>query len=377
CLVFKKVTKNSNSCGSQEGLGDLSSQISVGSTEEESEVPPREVKVREKYDKAIESFFLPVLAYYEQNHWRPLVYEVDILSKIDWGKANFQNIFDIALSKEETKDTESIATINDADKLEEKSTINTKNGQIDIDPVFFCRQIIDIVPNPWMAFGFAEKVICGFSKKHSKKSLKNNFVYIIEETKKILQSERDRLAQQVFYSQIDVGKIRLLVIGKDLGFRLPRNYSIETKSYKLTKENRDPIQQSLYDFVPEDELNEMEKSVAWFLDDQKELFFWYRNQVRKDYFVQGWKPQKVYPDFIFTKAEDDQINEIYVVETKGIQLQGNEDTKYKTDLFDLCNKKSFKQDPNGFVLKYNTTNISYRVIYGDQWKNKLNELFSY
>ncbi|WP_420632784.1 hypothetical protein [Candidatus Palauibacter sp.] len=36
------------------------------------------------------------------------------------------------------------------------------------------------------------------------------------------------------------------------------------------------------------------------LDQQPRLFFWYRNRVRKDYFVHGWKPRRIYADFIVT-----------------------------------------------------------------------------
>jgi len=61
---------------------------------------------------------------------------------------------------------------------------------------------------------------------------------------------------------------------------------------------------------------------------------------KRDYFVQGWKKQKVYPDFIFTKnvSDDAGYEKIFVVETKGTHLLGNTDTGYKNDLFNLCNK---------------------------------------
>ena len=61
---------------------------------------------------------------------------------------------------------------------------------------------------------------------------------------------------------------------------------------------------------------------------------------KRDYFVQGWKKQKVYPDFIFTKNVSDDVGyeKIFVVETKGTPLLGNTDTGYKNDLFNLCNK---------------------------------------
>jgi hypothetical protein len=33
--------------------------------------------------------------------------------------------------------------------------------------------------------------------------------------------------------------------------------------------------------------NEPEKAVAWYLDNQKKLLFWYRNRARYDHALQG------------------------------------------------------------------------------------------
>ena len=60
--------------------------------------------------------------------------------------------------------------------------------------------------------------------------------------------------------------------------------------------------------------------------------FWYRNRVRKDYYVQGWKPRRIYAGSIVTlrgddDGEDDDFHEVFVVETKGVHLKAPEDTR--------------------------------------------------
>ena len=124
---------------------------------------------------------------------------------------------------------------------------------------------------------------------------------------------------------------------------------------------------------------ELEKPVAYFLDDQKRLFFWYRNDAKKDYGIQAWKKDKIYPDFIFTvtdEKEKDKVRKVYIVETKGVMLAGNPDTKYKESVFQLCNRLAKKVAPNTLNLAMKDKEIEYEVIYGQEWQRRLRELFA-
>ena len=132
------------------------------------------------------------------------------------------------------------------------------------------------------------------------------------------------------------------------------------------------MQKSLFDYVPEDSLNKTEQAVAWYLEEQSNLFFWFRNLARQDYYLQGWQKQKVYPDFIFTK--DNKDKDVYVVETKGLHLK-NEDTNYKQELFSLCNKLSMKKDMTELEIDLKGFKINYQVLFEKEWKNKLNQVF--
>ena len=51
------------------------------------------------------------------------------------------------------------------------------------------------------------------------------------------------------------------------------------------------------------------------------------------YGLQGWKRNKIYPDFIFAKMEGKETAKIVVLETKGLHLK-NEDSAYKKALLD-------------------------------------------
>lgn len=92
----------------------------------------------------------------------------------------------------------------------------------------------------------------------------NNFVFIIEEIRKHLSHEKDRLAKKVFQELLVADKLRFLVIGEDIGFKFPKKITVKTKSPRLRRSDHDPLQRSLFEFVPEEQFNETEKAVAWY-----------------------------------------------------------------------------------------------------------------
>jgi len=163
----------------------------------------------------------------------------------------------------------------------------------------------------------------------------------------------------------------IILLRKAMPDKFPKKISVKSSSVTLSKSDGQPLQMSLFDFVPLEDFNEIEKSVALYLEDQDKLFFWYRNRPKQDYAIQGWRKQKIYPDFIFTQKD---FKKVFVVETKGIHLK-NEDTLYKQSIFDICNKKAKEMDWNELGLVMENKSIQFEVVYTDEWKRRFNEMF--
>jgi type III restriction enzyme len=90
---------------------------------------------------------------------------------------------------------------------------------------------------------------------------------------------------------------------------------------------------SLFSPVYTAEYNKDEAEFACYLDEVKALQWWHRNVAKAgQYFVQGWRKSKVYPDFVFALIGGDSKRKLVVMETKGDQLRGNLDTEYKRRL---------------------------------------------
>ena len=152
---------------------------------------------------------------------------------------------------------------------------------------------------------------------------------------------------------------------------------IKVKSNKqLVRSDNSPIQKSLFDYVPEEDINETEKSIAIYLDEQEQLLWWYRNRVRKDFHIQGWQKNKIYPDFITakkSKTSNEKYDKVYVLETKGVHLK-NEDTKYKQNVFALCNELGAKKPWKELFEEFPDHDFNFQVVFEDEWQNRINEL---
>ena len=59
-----------------------------------------------------------------------------------------------------------------------------------------------------------------------------------------------------------------------------------------------------------------------------------RNVAKTQYGLQGWKRNKVNPDFVFAKMKKNGVAKMVVLKTKGLHLK-NEDTDYKKALLSL------------------------------------------
>ncbi|MBI5188290.1 MAG: restriction endonuclease subunit R, partial [Nitrospirae bacterium] len=259
--------------------------------------------------------------------------------------------------------------------IEERGRL-TRRGGLKLDHVLMTRQLLDIIPNPWIAHDIGKEVLGALLKKNSKEKVANNLAFIIEETRKHLIAERDRLSEKIFRDLIDKKKLWFFLLADKGGYELPPSITVKKNSKKLIRDDNSEVARSLFDFIPEEEFNEMEKSIAIYLDEQEKLLWWYRNLSKQDYYIQGWHKHKIYPDFIFTKADDTgrDFSTVYVVETKGVHLKGSEDSKYKRNVFKFCNDLGRKVEWKELNKEF-SKGIEFQVIDEKEWQRRVNEIF--
>jgi len=129
--------------------------------------------------------------------------------------------------------------------------------------------------------------------------------------------------------------------------------------------NMQPLTSSLFESVYQADLNPDEQNVALFLEREETVQWWHRNVARRQYGIQGWRRNKMYPDFLFAiQRQDGTINSIRILETKGDQLD-NLDTAYKRSVMEtLTEHFSFEEvtDVGDCIIQDEDISVDARLI---------------
>ncbi len=371
-----------------EGLGDLQGRI-----REDKEVPQfgakKFVKPREKFRDAARKIVLPAFFIKDGKHWRLVHHEADILSRVPWNDIDVSPLSELTLVPVTDKDIQLRAGLEErilGDDAEESAEPIPVQAARDLDYAFVAGHLLDILPNPWRGHELAKKVFEALLERNDRKLVADNFVFVVEEMRKRLESERDRLSEQVFRKLLSAGKIRFMVVAErleEMGLRnrLPQEIVVKEGEKRASRLDGSQYMLSLFEHESEVGMNNLEMEVASYLDEQAALFFWYRNPVRRGYSVQGWRRTKVFADFIMTLAKengdaDEPFDEVFVLETKGIHLKRNADTQYKRSIFDLCNEYAKKKGWSEFVPDMQSKSMRFEIVDEDEWKAKLNQILT-
>jgi type III restriction enzyme len=124
----------------------------------------------------------------------------------------------------------------------------------------------------------------------------------------------------------------------------------------------------------------LEYPIAVAINNKNVVEWWHRLAVKgTEYSIQGWKREKIYPDFLVKLETDkDGVERLYFIESKGNQLEGNKDTDYKQKLFNTINAAlAGNVKPKGeFTLADSKEEISFHMVFESRWENDLNKLLA-
>ncbi len=366
-----------------EGLGDLRGHVTLDGKAGES-ATGQLFEMRDRFKKSARHTILPVFMVKEHSNWRPVNYEMDIAPRIPWDEVSLQPVMQSIFSDYEETDVEIGVTFGSGRQgtVEAQSIRTLKEGGIRVDPVFMTRQIGDIVPNPWRAHEYSASVLAHFRKMKTGQDVERliaaNFIFLIQQLRKQLGTEKERLAEEVFRSMLEKDELRFLIIGSDFDWSFPRKIEVNTSKI-LTKENGGQLELSLFPVVSEGDFNETEKAVALYLENQHRLFYWYRNRSRHDYSIQGWREHRIYPDFIFSAGGSTghaKEERVYVVETKGLHLKEGAKTEYIRKVFDICTQQAQARKWSELGVKMKDRVLRFEVLAEDEWQAKLNQFLA-
>ena len=323
-----------------DGMADLAIQVreiddSGGKTT--SQTDKRKLDRRTKFLKA--EIFLPKVLWCEGGKVRDLDYDRDILLEVDWESVDIKAI---------AKRIPINATAPNSQIIKFHAVEANGKGEISHDPVvaveerlsfdavYVVRAINDLVPNSWVAYSLVEKLraqllVDGFDEE----KLGKLSSVIIEEFRKGLETQRDAMAESKFIKDVDSGLVQFRLRTDGNNWKMPKTMETDlpVTSKQMARNNGNVIENSIFSPTYEAEYNGDERDFACYLDEVQALKWWHRNVAKAgQYSVQGWRKNKVYPDFLFALTKIDGEESLLVWETKGDQLSGNLDTEYKRKL---------------------------------------------
>lgn len=320
-----------------DGMADLAMQVKE-STGDSGTAAKRKVKRRDSFTST--EIYLPLVNWVEGGSVRVLDYERDVLFGVDWNAIDTQALVD-KLSPEAhglQSQLTRVSLAKSGDELIETEDAAIVAEETVFDPVYATRIITDIVPNPWLAREIVGKTISGLNAKgFTDEKMGELSSFILDELRKHLLNERDRLSENRFMADVAAEKIQFRLRADHNNWTMPDTLEsdLPENSKQLYRKDGKVVQKSV--FAPEYQANfdTDEAEFACYIDEEAALKWWHRNVARAGhYFVQGWRKNKVYPDFIFALQKKSGKERLVVLETKGDFLKGYEDTVYKRKLLE-------------------------------------------
>lgn len=325
---------------SKEGLDDLTSKIQIEGNPQVN--PTKTVKVRDEFlGQYGNSLYLPVwLMVEESDKLRRFSYANDVKPRLEFSQflLSDNDILGIqeSLSGQKRDKLEYIFTLSD----ENSGVMNSVHAIEPLEPLVFSlsyltRRYADVIDNPFLARVCAQTHWDQLKVQLNQEDIENNVNFIISSLVKIMQKEKNRQEEFVFKKLIDDNKLIMAVTDDpDLGFTVPYTEVINV--------GREPntFRYYLFDDVEISAMNSLEKEIGTLLDSQEKIIWWFRNKVNRQWYsIQGWKKNRIRPDFVAAKkTENGKLHITYVLEAKGEHLLGNADTQYKKMVLELMTR---------------------------------------
>lgn len=303
-----------------EGLSGLSDDV-IGSASG-ADLQRVTVERRERFrNKAI---FLPLVLHKDGDGWHELDYQRHILPDIDWTA--------IDAPEPESSNPDHARMQSASVDLGDVPPVFHADRELFIDKTlrisYFARRLSDIVPNTWQSARIVQQLVEKLrAGDDSDDEIYDRRSYLSFALREHVAEQVEEQAESVFRRKLQAGTIRFDLEAGQPNYCMLDSYEITTTDLFGLQ-----VQLSLFEPVYDQQFDsDLERNFARYLDEQKALSWWHRvaAQQSREYYLRGWKQERIWPDFIAMAGETDGKAHVLVFETKGEHLRGNPDTDYK------------------------------------------------
>lgn len=356
----------------QEGMGDLKMQVRSNDVVPEARIIER----REPWRGA--RILIPTVTHKDETGGaRPVDFDRDILAEVDWTALDYGG--GATLKLDDPGATRARRRVDYAAKgLEADGTSVNVSLSNQIDRPDLARRLLGVVPNPWVAIGLVDQAIAALrSRNIDDVTIARGRLDLVSDMRVELAAKVDAAAREIFDRKLADGTIAFRLRGDRLDWEMPTTLDMlfRPRADKwMTDDNGDKLGRTLFvDGIKQGELNSFEEPVALYLDGKDAVAWWWRLTSRGAWGLQGWRRNRVYPDFLLRLAGDGE--RLLVLETKGKQLD-NEDTKFKRELMEAL-QNAYQQPAAGEVELFDDSPeaIRFKILMQEEnWKPALAEV---
>ncbi|MBE9181730.1 DEAD/DEAH box helicase family protein [Oculatella sp. LEGE 06141] len=175
-----------------EGLADCSNDAIQIHTNEDSYF----IRSSSSVQQLTETVYCPYFLIQTADGWHPLNADLDLVCRLDWDTCYFTD------KKHKTLNQEAMAVL-DQTPYPDHQTKNSAAAIVDYG--FIVRQLLDIIPNPWVAYSVVKDALSALSSTQTYTAEINPSypVATIEKLRHVLKNERDRALQAMFKDRLD------------------------------------------------------------------------------------------------------------------------------------------------------------------------------
>ena len=317
-----------------EGLTGLGDEVMGDASDSQRDSEGQELQVqpvqrREQFQN--QRIYLPMVLHKDGENWVRLNYQAHILPHIDWSAIEPPD--PRASTPQSTRRQSATVDVDENPTIfhtEQEPFIEKKISISD-----FARRLSDIMPNLWQAGRIAQQMHERLrADGETEADIYDRRSYLSHVLREHVKSEVEKQAEQVFRRKLEHGEIRFDLETQEANYQMVDSYEIQIRpdDRPFIRRDFEPVQLSLFEPVFERQFDsELEKRFAYYLDEELALQWWHRVAARQrgEYYLQGWKRGRIYPDFVAMANEIGGVTHVMIFDTKGEHLAGNLDTEYK------------------------------------------------
>ena len=367
-----------------EGMGDLA--LTVTGDAQSGEMPTVH-KLTRRPEFAKLRLFVPKVTWVDvlgDVSRRELVYESDVLSRVDWSAVNVDCLA-VAWAPGQQSAIGSYFSVDLSILNSQSAVAQSADAVLNalVDKARLVRGILDIAPNAWQVWAWIDAVVNRLVAAYAEHDVAASIDSLLERLRVDIEKERDRLAEQTFQSLVSEGRIEFRLRADATDYELPERATLELSGNPAMLVRSDGYTQVskslLTPALRSADMDGFEALFAGYIDEKAALTWWHRNVAKTQYGLQGWRRHKVYPDFVFGLVASAGKSQVVLLETKGLHLAGSSDTTYKAALLNRLSSAFIDERATRvgeLILEGGQSQVvSCDLIFEEAWRGQLDQRY--